>query len=58
MPKQTRISPQDEWFIAHNNISVVIGSFNPKGATIETGQPFLEIFDNEEEYLIRLGELE
>lgn len=58
MPKQTRISPNDEWFIAHNNSNVVIGSFNQQGTTIETGQPFLEIFDNEEDYLIRLGELE
>lgn len=52
-----RISPQDEWFIAHNNNDVVIGAFNEQGTRIETGQPYFEVFDNEQEYLNRLTEL-
>lgn len=58
MPKQTRISPHDEWFIAHNNVDVFVFSFNPQGTTIETGQPFLEVFNNEEDWLARCAELD
>lgn len=52
-----RISPQDEWFIAHNNADVVISAFNEQGTIIETGQPYFEVFDDEQDYLNRLSEL-
>ena len=53
----TRVSEHNEYFIAHNGGDIVHHGYNEAGATIETGQPFLEVFENEAEYLARLIEL-
>jgi hypothetical protein len=48
---------KNTWFIAHNGIDVFHFGFVPKGTQLDTGQPHLETFDNEEEYLVRKQEL-
>jgi hypothetical protein len=48
---------EDTWFIAHNGVDVFHFGFTPEGTQLDTGQPILETFDNEKEYLERKQEL-
>jgi hypothetical protein len=48
---------EDTWFIAHNGIDVFHWGFVPKDTQLDTGQPHLETFDNEEDWLTRKVEL-
>lgn len=50
-------SQQTLWFIAHNGADVVHHGTLEPGIGVETGQPELEIFDNEEGWIARLGAL-
>jgi len=52
-----RVSPQDEWFIAHNNVDVFVTAFNLANTSIYTGQPILEVTSDLEDYLQRCEEL-
>lgn len=48
---------KDTWFIAHNNVDVFHYGFAEIGKALDTGQPILEEFDNEVDWLDRLSEL-
>ena len=49
---------QDTWFIARSaDNSVVHYCFCEEGTSFDSGQPIVEQFNNEEEYLNRLTEL-
>jgi hypothetical protein len=43
-----------KWFLATNKIDVFHYGEAEAGTTISTGQPFLELFDSEEEWLEKL----
>ena len=47
----------DRYYIAHNNKDVVHYSRVCPGCEFSTGQPFIEEFDNEEEWIARINEL-
>ena len=57
MIKNTYIAEQDTWFIAHNGEVTIHYGFVSQGEAISTGQPTLELFYNEEDWIIRLAEL-
>jgi hypothetical protein len=48
---------EDTWFIAHNGVDVFHFGFVPKDTQLDTGQPILETFDNEGDWLVRMDEL-
>ena len=49
---------QDTWFIAHNeSLTVIHYGFCPTGTELDSGQPIIEEFDDEEDWLIRLDKL-
>ena len=48
---------KDTWFIAHNSVDIFHYGFVEKDKALDTGQPILEEFDTEEEWLVRLSEL-
>jgi len=48
---------QNTWFIAHNEIDIFHYGFVETGKRIDTGQPNLELFYNEQDWLDRLTEL-
>ena len=49
----------DTWFIAKNeNNTVIHYGLCEVGQVTETGQPILETYENESDWLNRLGELE
>lgn len=53
-----QIVDRDTWFIAHNEeLTVIHYGFCPKGTALDSGQPIIEEFDNEADWLIRLAEL-
>ncbi len=48
----------DTWFIGYSDTNTVIHHcFCPANTQLDSGQEFIELFDNEEDYLIRLSEL-
>lgn len=48
----------DMWFICRNeDLTVIHYFFNPANNEMDTGQPIVEEFDNEADWLIRLKEL-
>ncbi len=47
----------DLYYICHNNVDVCHSGFLPTGLCLETGQPFRETFDTEEEMKARIEEL-
>jgi hypothetical protein len=44
----------DTWFIAHNGKDIYHYGFAAKGTSITSGQPILETFESEQEYLDKL----
>lgn len=48
----------DMWFICRNeDLTVIHYFFNPANNQVGTGQPIIEEYDNEADWLIRLKEL-
>ncbi len=47
----------ERYYIAHNNNDVVHYSRVCAGCEFSTGQPFIEEFDNEAEWIARINEL-
>ena len=48
----------DMWFICRNeDLTVIHYFFNPANNEMDTGQPIVEEYDNESDWLIRLAEL-
>ena len=48
----------DMWFICRNeDLTVIHYFFNPANNEMDTGQPIIEEYDNEADWLIRLAEL-
>ena len=48
----------DMWFICRNEgLTVIHYFFNPANNEMDTGQPIVEEYDNESDWLIRLAEL-
>ncbi len=43
---------KDIYYICYDNISTCHSGYMPNGTSLETGQPFVELFDTEEEMLI------
>jgi hypothetical protein len=57
MPIHTLIL-EDTWFIGYNDDKTVIHyCYCEPDTQLDSGQEFIELFDNEEDYLIRLSEL-
>jgi len=53
-----QVTTEDTWFIARNeDLTIIHYGFAPKGTDIDTGQPIVEEFDNEADWLARLLEL-
>ena len=49
---------KDTWYIAHNeDLTIIHYGFCPEGTALDSGQPIIEEFDNEADWLIRLDEL-
>jgi hypothetical protein len=49
---------KDTWFIAHNGEDIFHVGMSEKGTALDSGQPYLETFDNEQEWKARCEELE
>ncbi len=48
----------DMWFICRNeDLTVIHYFFNPANNEMDTGQPIVEEYDNESDWLVRLKEL-
>ena len=48
----------DTWFICRNeDLAIIHYFFNPANHEMATGQPIVEEFDNEADWIIRLAEL-
>jgi len=48
----------DTWFICRNeDLTVIHYFFNPANNQVGTGQPIIEEYDNEADWIIRLKEL-
>jgi len=48
----------DMWFICRNeDLTVIHYFFNPANNEMDTGQPIVEEYDNEADWLVRLKEL-
>jgi len=52
-----RVIDYKTYWIAHNRKDVVHYGYNEPPAKMETGQPYLEEFDNEEDWEARLRQL-
>lgn len=48
------IAQKDTWFIAHNGAEIVHYGFVEVGKSLNSGQPIIEEFDDEEEWRNRL----
>jgi hypothetical protein len=51
------IVEKDTWFIAHNGEDIFHVGMSEKGTALDSGQPYLETFENEQEWKARCEEL-
>lgn len=53
----TNVSDTQVWYIAHNGTDIFHPGILEAGQQVETGQPYLEIFESEEDWTARKAEL-